>query len=182
MSNNLWPWLSDWCTFVDGEMITLMIRTTQRDRFCTDAVQHSPLISWPKKSLSSRRGKLVGRRNSPTKTLEPLSYPKTASDLSDASQDVRTYMQPCRSISCHNRDLSATAPVQSLFEVWQNSTLKMIPIQRSRNYSVVIRGCVNIFFDFFAQLCPVLGRRLHLPQPSPESRPIVAPVACWLAN
>lgn len=138
VSKILWPWLSDWCTFVEDEMITLMIRTTQRDIFCIDALQHSPLISSREKSLSPKRGKIGWRRNNPTKTLEPLSYPKTAGDLVRCFTRRSYTCKPCRSISCHNSDLSTTAPVQSLFEVWQNSTLKMIPIQSMpANYSVI---------------------------------------------
>lgn len=105
--------LSDWRTFVEDEVDNAGDQDKSRDGSCTDAAQqYSQLISWTKNDLSSKTRKIRGGRSNPSKTLVPLSHPKTATDLITTR---RWIVQPRPSISCHNRDLSTTAPVQSLF-------------------------------------------------------------------
>jgi hypothetical protein len=149
---NVWPRLIDWCT--------LMMKTTQRDRFFIDAVQHSHLISSPKKNLSQpKEERLVGEGNNPTKTLVPPSYPKTASDqLVRSSQDVRT---------CNPVDQSLVITVWPInhgacpipFSSLTKHHYEKMTIQRStRNPPWFLRGYVFVWNFCMVLICASLFR------------------------
>jgi hypothetical protein len=89
----------------------------------------------------------------------------------------RSYMQPCRSISCHNRVTYQPRRLSNpLFKFDKTSLWKDdYPTIHAKSSVISSRLRIRLKFLYGSDLCksvPFQDGRLHIPQISPESRPI----------